>query len=65
MTNVTASTTVVGSTHIELADAAERYAVWPAPTVIVSDGVYGVGGFKGDPPTPAGLEAWYEPHVAA
>lgn len=39
--------------------------MWPAPTVIVSDGAYGVGGFKGDPPTPAGLEAWYEPHVAA
>jgi len=50
---------------IALADAATRYAWWPSPTVIVSDGAYGVGGFPGDPPTPAGLTAWYEPHVAA
>lgn len=58
-------TTAVRNSHIELADATERYAHWPAPTVIISDGAYGVAGFPGDPPTPAGLPAWYAPHVAA
>lgn len=46
-------------------DALECYADWPTPAVIVSDGAYGVAGFPGDPPTAAGLVAWYEPHVAA
>ena len=58
-------TTRSGSVQIERADAAERYAQWAAPTVIVSDGAYGVGGFPGDPPTPDGLAAWYAPHIAA
>lgn len=57
--------TVVGSARIELADAIDRYAFWPTPTVIVSDGAYGVGGFPGDPPTPDGLVDWYRPHVEA
>jgi site-specific DNA-methyltransferase (adenine-specific) len=55
----------VGSAHIELADAGAKYEHWPAPTVIVSDGAYGVGGFPGDPPTPEGLAEWYAPHAAA
>lgn len=55
----------VGRSRIELADALERYEEWPSPTVIVSDGAYGVGGFPGDPPTTAGLPEWYAPHVAA
>lgn len=58
-------TTIVGDVQVELADALDRYADWPAPTVIVSDGAYGVAGFPGDPPTPDGLAAWYEPHIAA
>ncbi|TAJ03423.1 MAG: site-specific DNA-methyltransferase [Planctomycetota bacterium] len=37
---------------------------WPAPTVIVVDGPYGVGGFPGDPYSHAELPAWYEPHIA-
>lgn len=48
-----------------LGDALEWYARWPRPTVIVSDGAYGVAGFPGDPPTHAGLADWYAPHVAA
>jgi DNA methylase len=55
----------VGGATIEHADALDRYASWPAPTAIVVDGPYGVGGFPGDPPTPATLPAWYEPHVAS
>lgn len=39
-------------------------ATWPAPTVIVVDGPYGVGGFPGDPYSAAELPAWYEPHIA-
>ncbi|KYF49884.1 DNA methylase [Sorangium cellulosum] len=42
----------------------DHYASWPRPTVIVSDGAYGVAGFPGDPPTHEGLAAWYAPHVA-
>ncbi|AUX26014.1 adenine DNA methyltransferase [Sorangium cellulosum] len=50
---------------LTLGDALEHYASWPSPTVIVSDGAYGVSGFPGDPPTHEGLRAWYAPHVAA
>lgn len=53
----------VGGAQLELADAADRYASWPAPTVLIVDGPYGVGGYPGDPPTPRGLSEWYEPHI--
>ena len=36
---------------------------WPAPTVIVSDGPYGVGSFPGDLSSHEGLADWYRPHV--
>lgn len=36
---------------------------WPAPTVIIVDGPYGIGSFPGDPPTPDSLAEWYRPHV--
>jgi len=55
----------IGSVQLELADSATRYAHWLKPTVIVSDGPYGVNGYPGDPPTPAELPAWYAPHIAA
>lgn len=48
---------------ISLADASTLYGEWQTPTVIVSDGPYGVAGFPGDPPTADGLPSWYEPHV--
>lgn len=41
------------------------YQRWPPPSVIVSDGAYGVGGFPGDPRTIDGLVEWYRPHVEA
>lgn len=53
-----------GRACLYLGDALDHYASWPTPTVIVSDGAYGVGGFPGDPPTHAPLASWYEPHVA-
>jgi hypothetical protein len=43
----------------------ELYKYWTTPTVIVSDGAYGVGGFEGDPLTYKDLEAWYTPHIQA
>lgn len=44
-------------------DALDAYPHWPTPSVIISDGAYGVGGFPGDPRTTEGLVDWYEPHV--
>jgi hypothetical protein len=48
-----------------LGDALDRYAKWPTPTTIVSDGAYGVLGFAGDTPDHHEVLAWYEPHVRA
>lgn len=56
--------TTVGGAQIESADAASCYDRWPSPTAIIVDGPYGVGGFPGDPPTPAALAGWYAPHAA-
>ncbi|MEQ9486142.1 hypothetical protein [Coleofasciculus sp. F4-SAH-05] len=59
------STTVIDSVQIERADVLTRYYAWQAPTVIISDGAYGLGLFPGDPPTPADLADWYAPHIKA
>jgi len=56
---------VSGKVSVECEDALAVYSTWEAPTVIISDGAYGVGGFPGDPPNAEGLAAWYEPHVIA
>jgi hypothetical protein len=56
---------VTGDAHLTFGDALDCYASWPKPTVIVSDGPYGVAGFPGDPPTHTGLARIYDPHVAA
>ena len=57
--------TPLGTARVDLGSALDLYAAWPKPTVIVSDGAYGVAGFPGDPPTPRGLGVWYEPHIEA
>jgi site-specific DNA-methyltransferase (adenine-specific) len=44
-------------------DALDVYDMWETPTVIISDGPYGVGGFPGDPLSPDGLSDWYLPHI--
>jgi len=59
------STTVIDSVQIEQADVLTRYWAWQAPTVIISDGAYGLGLFPGDPPTPTDLADWYTPHIKA
>jgi site-specific DNA-methyltransferase (adenine-specific) len=56
---------VVGKWDLYAGDALEKYDSWPAPSTVVSDGAYGVGGFPGDPRTPDGLFEWYRPHVEA
>lgn len=51
--------------HIFLGDSLQLYARWPSPTIIVSDGPYGLGSYPGDPPTVDGLLEFYRPHVEA
>ncbi|MCG2688651.1 site-specific DNA-methyltransferase [Candidatus Parcubacteria bacterium] len=44
-------------------NAMDLYNSWENPMVIISDGPYGIKGFKGDPPTHEQLAEWYEPHI--
>jgi len=46
-------------------DSLNHYETWDEPTVIVSDGAYGVLGFEGDTSDHLGLPEWYAPHIAA
>lgn len=46
-------------------DVLSLYGGWESPDVIVSDGGYGISGFKGDANTPSELQAWYQPHIEA
>lgn len=48
---------------LHFGDSLEFYDEWETPTVIVSDGGYGVLGFEGDTSDHLDLPAWYEPHV--
>jgi site-specific DNA-methyltransferase (adenine-specific) len=50
---------------VQLGDSLKHYGTWDTPTVIVSDGGYGVLGFEGDTSDHLSLPAWYEPHIAA
>ena len=43
----------------------EYYNEWESPTVIVSDGAYGILGFEGDTSSHLGLPSWYEAHIKA
>lgn len=55
----------IGNAHLYNGDALSNYTNWPSPTVIISDGPYGVNGFPGDLKSPKGLASWYEPHIEA
>lgn len=50
---------------VRLGDSRELCRNWDTPTVIISDGGYGVLGFEGDTSDHLGLPEWYEPHVEA
>lgn len=52
-----------GLINLFCGDAIEFYDKWESPTVIVSDGPYGVSGFRGDLVSPENLDKWYEPHI--
>ncbi|MGX7145110.1 DNA methyltransferase [Facklamia languida] len=45
------------------ADVLEVYDNWENPTVIISDGAYGLLGFDGDTSKHLELPDWYEPHI--
>lgn len=49
----------------QLGDSLTCYQQWDTPTVIVSDGGYGILGFEGDTSDHLTLAEWYEPHIAA
>jgi DNA modification methylase len=49
--------------NLENEDSLVIYDNWESPIVIISDGPYGVKGFKDDLPTYEGLDKWYEPHI--
>ena len=48
---------------LECGDSLTKYAQWEAPTVIISDGGYGILGFQGDTSSHLTLPDWYEPHI--
>ena len=52
-----------GKINMFCGDAMDLYEEWETPTVIISDGPYGVNGFPGDLVSPNGLAEWYEPHI--
>jgi hypothetical protein len=55
----------IQSAQLFLGNALDVYHTWLSPTVIVSDGAYGIGGFEGDPSDVQALPEWYEPHIKA
>lgn len=52
-----------GTINLYCGDALKLYDKWKSPTVIISDGPYGINGFPGDLLSPDSLDKWYEPHV--
>lgn len=52
-----------GKVTLTLGDSITHYKDWDTPTVIVSDGAYGILGFEGDTTNHLGIIDWYEPHV--
>src|SRR4028118_1744050 len=48
-----------------LGDSLQHYDKWEQPTVIVSDGAYGILGFEGDTSDHIDLPNWYQPHIEA
>ena len=52
-----------GGATLQHGDFLPVSADWPAPTVIIADGPYGVGSFPGDPTSHHSLPEWYRPHI--
>lgn len=51
--------------HLHKGNVIHAYEQWPTPTTIISDGAYGVRGFRGDTTGPEDLPDWYQHHVEA
>lgn len=51
------------SVHIEFGDSLRLCEKWERPTVIVSDGPYGLASYPGDPATPEELADFYRPFL--
>lgn len=54
-----------GDVTLCFGDSLDLYSQWSTPTVIVSDGAYGILGFEGDTSDHLGIPDWYEPHIRA
>lgn len=52
-----------GNLHLYCGDSLDFYSKWAAPTVIVSDGAYGILGFEGDTIDHTGVPEWYRAHI--
>jgi len=52
-----------GLITVSYGDSLSHYHKWPTPTVIISDGGYGILGFEGDTSDHLGLPDWYENHI--
>src|SRR5215211_320581 len=61
----TESDSAGNTVSIELGDSIDLYDKWPNPSVIVSDGPYGLSKFPGDPLSSDSLAELYAPHIAA
>ena len=46
-------------------NVSDVYKEWAVPDLIISDGAYGVRGFRGDTTDTDGLYDWYQPHALA
>lgn len=54
-----------GVVSLYLGNSLDFYDKWEPPTVIVSDGAYGILGFEGDTSDHLGVPDWYEAHIKA
>jgi len=52
-----------GEVTLCFGDSLNHYSKWAIPTVIVSDGAYGILGFEGDTSDHLDMPHWYEPHI--
>lgn len=60
---ITEDSYVQRNIHLSCGNSLEYYNKWEPPTVIVSDGGYGILGFQGDTVDHKTLPDWYEPHI--
>lgn len=65
LSDMKSNTSAFHSEHADLfcGNSLDFYKNWDSPTVIVSDGGYGILGFDGDTASYSELGEWYEPHI--